>query len=111
MVLPCVDFAHLHAREQGKWNTYSEFCRVFEKIGNNLGDFALKNFHAHIAGIEYGLKGEKKHLNLEDSDLDYKNLIKAFKDFDIKGVMVSESPCIENDAMLMQKIYESIRHP
>ncbi|HSA06991.1 MAG TPA: TIM barrel protein [Candidatus Gastranaerophilales bacterium] len=106
MVLPCVDFSHLHARTAGAWNTYDEFCRVFEKIGNELGDFALKNFHAHIAGIEYGLKGEKKHLNLEESDLDYKNLMKAFKDFDVKGVIVCESPNIEEDAIFMQKIYK-----
>ncbi len=108
MVLPCIDFAHLHARSSGNWNSYDKFCQVFEKIGNELGEFALKNFHAHIAGIEYGLKGEKKHLNLEESDLDYKNLLKAFKSFDVKGVVICESPNIEDDAMLMQNFYESI---
>jgi len=105
MVLPCVDFAHLHARNFGKWNTYDEFCRVFEKIGNELGSVALKNFHAHIAGIEYSSKGERKHLNLEESDLDYQNLMKAFKKFDVKGAIVCESPNIEEDAILLQKTY------
>ena len=32
-------------------------------------DFALNNFHAHLAGIEYTKKGEKKHLILEESDM------------------------------------------
>ena len=71
-VLPCVDFSHLHARYNGISNTYDEFCAIFEKIGKELGQIALENFHAHIAGIEYGAKGEKKHLNLEESDFNYK---------------------------------------
>ena len=28
-VLPCVDFSHLHARTNGKYNTYDEFCAIF----------------------------------------------------------------------------------
>ncbi len=104
-VLPCVDFSHLHARYNGISNTYDEFCNIFETIGKRLGQTALDNFHAHIAGIEYGAKGEKKHLNLDESDMNYKDLLKAFKDFDIKGVIVCESPNIEDDAKLMKDFY------
>ena len=107
-VLPCVDFSHLHARTNGKYNTYDEFCYVFEHIGKELGDYALKNFHAHIAGIEYGEKGEKKHLMLKESDMNYKDLIKAFKKFDIKGVIVCESPVMERDAVLLKEYYNSL---
>lgn len=104
-VLPCVDFSHLHARYNGISNTYDEFCAIFEKIGNELGQIALDNFHAHIAGIEYGAKGEKKHLNLEESDFNYKDLLKAFKSFNIKGAVVCESPNIELDAKLLKDYY------
>lgn len=107
-VLPCVDFSHIHARYNGFWNTYDEFASIFEKIGNELGQSALDNFHAHIAGIEYSIKGEKKHLNLEESDFNYKDLIKAFKDFDVKGVIVCESPNIEDDAKLLKDYYLSL---
>jgi deoxyribonuclease-4 len=108
MVLPCVDFSHLHARTAGGWNTYDEFCKIFEKIGTELGDVALKNFHAHVAGIEYTQKGERRHLMLDESDFDYKNLMRAFRDFGVKGVVVSESPDIEADAMLLQRTYEAL---
>ena len=104
-VLPCVDFSHLHARYNGISNTYDEFCAIFEQIGNELGQAALDNFHAHIAGIEYGAKGEKKHLNLEESDFNYKDLLRAFKEFDIKGAVVCESPNIEDDAKLLKDFY------
>ncbi len=107
-VLPCVDFSHLHARYNGISNTYDEFAAIFEKIGNELGQVALDNFHAHIAGIDYGAKGEKKHLNLEESDMNYKELLKAFKDFNIKGAIVCESPNIEEDAKLMKDYYLSL---
>ena len=107
-VLPCVDFSHLHARTNGKYNTYDEFCAIFEYIGKELGDYALNNFPAHIAGIDYGEKGEKKHLMLEESDMNYKDLIKAFKKFDIKGVIVCESPVMERDAVLLKEYYQSL---
>lgn len=107
-VLPCVDFSHLHARYNGISNTYDEFCAIFDKIGTELGDYALENFHAHIAGIEYGAKGEKKHLNLEESDFNYKDLLKAFKKFDVKGAVICESPNIEDDAKLLKDYYLSL---
>jgi endonuclease IV len=31
-VLPCIDFAHIHAREDGKFNTYDEFCYILDTI-------------------------------------------------------------------------------
>ncbi len=107
-VLPCVDFSHLHARYNGISNTYDEFAKIFEKIGNELGQIALDNFHAHIAGIDYGVKGEKKHLNLEESDMNYRDLLRAFRSFNIKGAIVCESPNIEEDAALMKKYYLSL---
>jgi len=107
-MLPCVDFSHLHARSVGKYNTYDEFAQIFEKIGKTLGDNALNNFHAHIAGIDYGDKGEKKHLILEESDFNYKDLLKAFKNFNVKGAIVCESPNIEDDCKLLKDYFLSL---
>ena len=108
-VLPCIDFSHLHARYAGsEYNTYDDFARVFERIGSEIGTYALENFHAHIAGIEYGAKGEKQHLMLEESDMNYKDLMKAFKDFNIKGLIICESPIMEDDAVLLKEYYDSI---
>lgn len=107
-VLPCVDFSHLHARTNGSYNTYDEFCKIFDDIGNQIGSYALENFHAHIAGIEYGEKGEKKHLMLKESDMNYKDLMKTFKKFDVKGVIVCESPIMEEDAVLLKEYYSAL---
>lgn len=107
-VLPCVDFAHVHARSGGGFNTYEDFCNILEKIGTELGDVALNNFHAHLAGIAYTDKGEKNHLPLEESDMNYKDLLKAMKKFDIKGAIVCESPNIEDDCKLIKEYYKSL---
>jgi deoxyribonuclease-4 len=101
-VLPCVDFAHLHARSNGGVNTYDEFSRVFEKLGE-IG--AVENFHGHVAGIAYSEKGEKHHLNFADADFNYKDLLRAMKDFGVKGVLTCESPDIEDDAKILKEFY------
>jgi len=105
-VMPCVDFAHLHARTNGKYNSYKEFSEILEKVEKTLGRTGLDNVHFHLTGIEYGEKGEKHHLTLDESDLKYKELLKALKEFDVKGVVISESPNIEKDALLAKKIFE-----
>ena len=107
-VLPCIDFSHIHARTAGEYNTYDEFCKILDRIGSELGDFALKNFHAHLAGIEYTAKGEKRHLILEKSDMNYKDLLKALKNFGVQGALVCESPNIETDAKILKDYYMSL---
>ncbi len=104
-VLPCIDFSHLHARSTGQYNTYEEFCDILSHIEDKLGRFGLENLHCHISGIEYGPKGEKNHLILEESDLNYKQLLKALRDFNVSGRVICESPNLEEDALLMQKFF------
>lgn len=107
-VLPCIDFSHLHARSGGKWNTYNDFCLILDRIGKEIGQYALDNFHGHLAGIAYSDKGEKNHLELEKSDMNYKDLLKALKEFNVKGALVCESPNIEDDCKLIKETYLSI---
>ena len=107
-VLPCIDFAHLHARSNGKNNTLQEFNEILTKYEKALGKKALENMHIHMSGINYGEKGEKNHLFLKDSDMNYKDLMKALKEFKCKGVVICESPNLETDALLMKKTYSSL---
>lgn len=104
-VMPCMDFSHYHART-GVNNSYKEFADALNKIKNKLGDSALQNMHIHISGIEYTDKGERKHLNLKESDLNYRDLMKALKDFNAAGVVICESPNLEEDALLLKKEYK-----
>lgn len=107
-VLPCIDFSHIHARTGGQYNTYDEIAYVLERIGKELGVQALENFHGHLAGIEYTDKGERQHLILEESDMNYQAVLKALKDFNVKGALVCESPNIEDDAQILKEYYYSL---
>ncbi|HUV81505.1 MAG TPA: TIM barrel protein [archaeon] len=104
-IMPCYDFAHLHARE-GELNSYEEFCVILDMIEEYLGREGLDNMHIHVSGIEYGPKGEKNHLVLQESDLDYEGLVRAWKDYDVKGTLICESPNLEEDALLLQELYQ-----
>ncbi|MBI2288131.1 MAG: TIM barrel protein [Chloroflexi bacterium] len=104
---PCLDVAHWHARG-GKFNSYPEFAAVLARIGERLGRVALDNIHIHFSGIKYGSKGELKHLNLKESDFQYLELLRALKDYDVKGLIVCESPNLEEDAVLLQETYRSL---
>jgi len=107
-VLPCVDFGHLHARYNGTNNTLEEFRDILSQIEKGLGRDALDNMHIQCCGINYGPKGEKNHLNFEDSDFNWRDMLKAWKEFKIKGVVITESPNIEQDALFLQKTYKSL---
>lgn len=107
-VLPCVDFSHVHARGGGGWNSFEEFRKILSMIEERLGRNALDNMHMHLAGIAYSAKGERHHLNLKDSDMEYEDLAKALKEFKVKGVLISESPNIEGDALLFRDTFNSV---
>ncbi len=103
----CMDFAHWHARV-GQANSYPEFVAVMEQIKNGLGDKAIANMHIHVSGIAYGPKGERKHLNLQDSDLNYLELLQALKDYGAGGLVICESPSLEADALILQESYHRL---
>jgi len=103
----CMDFAHWHARS-GQANSYPEFVAVLEQIKNGLGDKAIAKMHIHVSGIAYGPKGERKHLNLQDSDLNYIELLQALKDYGAGGLVICESPSLEADALILQESYHRL---
>ncbi len=107
-ILPCVDFAHWHART-GAFNSYDEFATVISQIKERLGAGALKEMHIHVAGISYGKSGEKNHLDLRDSDFAYREFLQALRDFKVGGLVICESPNLEEDALLLKKAFVELK--
>jgi len=105
---PCIDFAHLHSRT-GKFNSYYEFKSVFNQIEKKLGRSALDNLHIHLSGINYNSRsGEIMHLNLRESDFKYEELLQALKEQGVKGMLICESPNLEEDALHLQETYNKV---
>jgi len=108
-VEPCLDFAHLHSRPgDGTMNTYEEWLSVLELYGKKLGKRALKRLSCHLSGIEYTPKGERKHLQMPESDFNLDALFKALHDSGCAGRILAESPVMEDDALLYQKKWMQI---
>jgi deoxyribonuclease-4 len=91
--LPCIDWSHLHARDGGGWNSYEEWCEVLDRLATGIRNKnVLQRMHMHVSGIEYGPRGEKRHIPLVTSDLRYKELMAALKQADVTGTLVVEAP-------------------
>lgn len=108
-VFPCLDFSHNQTRTDGKGNSYKDFAEIFERYKKSLGKPALAEMHLHVAGVQYGAKGEIKHLTLKESDFNYTDFLKACIDFNIRGCVVCESPERERDALLLKSTYDSLQ--
>jgi len=89
----CIDFAHILAREKDY-----KFKEVFEKFKD------FNEIHIQFSGIEYGEKGEKKHLKTPLSEI--KKLIDNLpKNKHI--TIISESPEPVEDSIETLRVYEN----
>lgn len=60
-MLPCVDFAHLHALTGGGLQTVEDFTAVLDTIEQTLGLERARRMHMHFSTIEFTPAGEKRH--------------------------------------------------
>lgn len=105
-VVPCMDFAHLHARAgNGSMNSEEEWDVALDRYAGALGENALKHMHIHLSGIEYSEKGEKNHLKLAESDLDLHGLFTSLHKKGCAGRILCESPAMEDDALYMRNLW------
>jgi deoxyribonuclease-4 len=105
--LPCMDFSHLYARTN-EYNSYEEFSRVLSTLQEQVGKGCLQRMHIHLSGISSTSKGDLKHINLEQSKFNWKDLIRALKDHECSGYIICNSPNLEKDALMMKEYYLSI---
>lgn len=103
---PVIDWAHLHARDRGRFRSIDDFRAVIEKIEETLGTDAVRDLHCHFTKVEFTDKGEKCHHTLDEKAFgpDFSMLAKVIADFKLKPVIISESPILDIDAMKMRDI-------
>jgi deoxyribonuclease-4 len=85
-----------------------EWNDLFDQYEAALGSGSLSKMHLHFSGIAYGEKGEKKHSPVQEADLLWKDFLGVLKKREIGGILVSESPLMEDDALLLQTTLESL---
>ena len=103
---PVIDWAHLHARDHGRFKTVDDFRVVVEEIERRLGTEAVKNMHCHFTKVEFTDKGEKCHHTMDEAGYgpEFEMLAKVIADFKLNPVIISESPVLDVDAIKMRDI-------
>jgi len=106
---PAVDWAHLYARSEGGFvRSVDEVIRAIELIERELGTRAVRPLHTHFSKIEYGRGGEREHHTLSEEGYgpDWRVVCRAYLETGIDAVVISESPILDRDALLMKRICE-----
>jgi len=109
--VPCIDFGHINAREQGSLKTVVDYKSRLEYMIGELGFEKMKHFHMHFSKIMYSAKGEIKHLTFEDSVYgpEFEPLAVALKELSLQPYIVSESAGMQaEDAAYMKKVYANL---
>ncbi len=110
-IIPVIDWAHLHARDRGRFKTKDDFLRVLDEIEKQLGSEAVKHLHCHFTKVEYTEKGEKCHHTMDEAEFgpDFNLLAKALVEYGLKPVIISESPILDIDAIKMRNILMKVQ--
>lgn len=106
--LPAVDFGHLNAREQGSLKTEEDYGERLDYLIAELGFERVKHFHVHFSKIQYGPKGEIRHLTFADTQYgpEFGPLARALKKRGMEPYIVSESAGTQiEDALAMKTEY------
>ena len=109
---PCIDIAHLHAREIGSIVSKDIMREKLQNVADAIPE-KFKQIHFHAYTINYGDKGELKHLkhgeNMPDGRVGMPNLddfIEVIKEMNIDPWIVSEaSDTQEIGAKYMRDLY------
>ncbi len=107
--VPVVDFGHLNARQSGgAFPDVDAYRRVFDAIGNSLGDAVARSLHCHFSKIEYTRSGEKKHLTMADTQYgpEFEPLAEAIlKEHVMPRIICESSGTQAEDALLMKQLF------
>ena len=109
--IPTIDFGHINALTQGSLKTEDDYREIISYIFNELGEEKAKKIHIHFSKIEYGAKGEIRHLTLEDEIYgpEFAPLAKVLKEFNVSPVVICESnEVMAKDALNLKEIYDNV---
>jgi len=111
IVVPVIDWAHIHARSVGLLiTTMDDVIKVIEYVEKNVGEKALKPMHMHFSKIMFKEHGEKEHVVLSDKNYgpNFEIVCEGILEVGVDAVIISESPILEQDALLMKRICSEI---
>jgi len=106
-----IDWSHLHARSGGAFRSAADFRDVVAKAEEKLGTEAVKNMHCHFSKIEFTYKtGERRHHVLDEAAYgpDFRMLAEVIAEFNLRPVVICETPILDVDAVKMRNILTEV---
>lgn len=110
--VPALDFGHINSFTNGGIKTKADYAKILDCIKENLDDFRSRCFHVHFSKIEYGDKGEIRHLTLEDTKYgpDFLPFAELLKERKLEPVIICESKeYMARDAVILKQIYDGVK--
>ena len=110
--MPTFDFGHINALTQGSLKTSEDYQKIFDYCFEKLGEYRTKNAHIHFSKIEYGAKGEIRHLTFDDQI--YGPKFDALCEVLVKNDMSCHIICESNgtmaeDSLIMKNCYQKMK--
>lgn len=109
-LIPCIDFAHLHALGQGALKREEDFARVLDAMEKTLGMERARQTHIHFSTIEYTAAGEKRHRTFAEEMYGprFEYLAPLLKERRYEARVICECKgTMAEDALAMKRMYES----
>ncbi len=109
-LIPCVDFAHLHALNHGALNAPEDFAAVLDAVESALGPERAQAIHIHFSTIEYTAAGEKRHRTFAEEAYGprFQHLAPLLKERGYQPRVICECKgTMAEDAKAMMEMYEN----
>ena len=111
-LVPTFDFGHINSVTNGSLKTKDDYRKILDILFDGLDEQRAKNIHIHFSKIEYGLKGEIRHLTFADTQYgpEFEPLAELLHEYKMTPFIISESDgTMAEDALKMKQIYESLK--
>jgi deoxyribonuclease-4 len=102
-VVPVVDFAHLHALGGGNLDSLEAVRSCLDSVLSYYDG----HLHCHYSSVEFGERGERRHLPIEEGQPPFETIAEALGDWDSDVTIISETPSPLHGASVMQEILNS----
>ncbi len=108
--MPTFDFGHINSLTGGTLVTSDDYRKIIDMCYDKLGEKRTNDVHIHFSKIEYGPKGEIRHLTFDDTKYgpEFEPLAVVLKEYDMSPIIICESRGTQTrDALIMKTVYES----
>lgn len=107
-LIPCLDFAHIHALGGGCLRERKDFEAVLDTLEEAVGPERARHIHVHFSTIEYGKNGERRHRTFADADFGprFEHLAPLFRERGYEARVICECRgSMAEDAAEMARLF------